>query len=65
MAKNIYVVTGITHNDIRIKPIFVYDNKPASHTGHLQSGTIWTWCRIRLKRKLVRRFTNNELILLP
>jgi len=64
MSKKIYVITGIAHTGVRIKPIFV-DKKPASHTGHLQSGTIWTWCRIRLKRKLVKRFTNNELVLLP
>lgn len=61
MSKNIFIITGITFNDVRIKPIFVYDNKPSSHTSHLKSGTIWRWCRYRLRRKLFKKIKNSEL----
>ena len=55
MSKNIFVITGITFNNVRIKPIWIYDNKPSSHTSHLKSGTIWKWCRYRLRRKLFQK----------
>lgn len=60
-----YIITGVTHQGVRIKPILC-TRKPAQHTGHLQSGTIWKAVRHGYTyRKLVRRFTNNELCLLP
>jgi hypothetical protein len=58
-----YVVTGITYNGNRIKPIFV-DKKPAQRTSHLSKGSIWKLDRSG-KRKLIRKFSNNELVLLP
>ena len=58
-----YIITEITHDDRRIKPIVV-NKKPTSHTGHLKSGTIWKANRYNGKRVLVRRFSNNELVLL-
>ena len=58
-----YIITGINYNDKRIKPIVV-DKKHTSHIGHLKSGTIRKANRYNGKRILVRRFSNDELVLL-
>lgn len=60
MSKKIFVITGINLAGIRIEPIWVYDNKPESHISHLKSGTIWKWCRYKLRRTLFKRIKNSE-----